>query len=1429
MNKKLLLFVVVFFALTYFASAELTWNDTFENNSVSGWSGGSVESVAPIRGLYSYLHPGDTVFYNKSMGMAQNNTFNVSFKFRQDIAASGCNRFGITNDRYQPDALPHIENNYIGFAMGNANECNTGGDATTLWLQDASGSVDSGQRCAEATTGAGCNMTIEINASDSGNTADSVWRFYLNNNVTPTVWYTTKGVMPVRKANTFAIRSNSVLNDFWFDDLTAYNATSVVLDEIKPNVNFTAPTISNNTNTTFPFMWANVTASDDTLLSLINITLFRGITLVNSTSSATSPLYINFSNLDTDGNYSLNATAIDSSSNQNVTDTRLIWLDRQAPNLGFAFPTPANGTYGGTSITVNASFNDSVTGINEVNISLFNSSFHMINSTLGRNTGSFATNFSNLIDGTYYFNVTVNDFLLNTNRTITYNVTLDSIAPTVDFVASSSINDTNTTFPYIWANITASDARNVSLVNITLFRGITLVNSTSSYTSPLTANFSVDNQPDGNYSLNATATDGLKQNITPTRIIRIDRQAPNLGFASPTLNNGTYNRKSLVINASFNDSTSGMNEINISLYNGSFHIINSTLGRDTNSLSINFSNLADGTYYYNVTATDFVLNKNRTVTYNVTLAASSIKLYLDGLDSDRKYEYYTLANITANFSSCTDCVVCVDVDDSINNLSSPLGSKNYACGTNSVSFLYNISILRVNRLNDSTLFKIITNSSRYAYIDLDNRTIISSFSFNLTGIVNTSYPKNVHIDLNADNISEVILLGELRGEQLYVNEFTSDGTVGTIFNITRNTAGTKTIFMNISTNGFNRTTNPVINLTFQLDGFDLDKNNEFHTSKNFTNYNNKEGTFGSNISTVSAIYDFEDNSTDGWSGNNLTVLVQGDDNYLQMSSITPDGERPCDRPPTTYTENSTIFDLRNASAFTTKLEMFHQWGCGSASNLQLTNSITISDGTTDVELWTYTSAPGCGGGGGADVTKMINLSGNRTGNVINVYEAGTLYSSPSLSPLSKTARHQLKFKTSSSQTDSGGGCRMDWNLYNLNMTGIALSLLNSNYSANLDYNYTTDSLNLSIENIQRAVLTAEVFTPESTSIKYYLSNNNGTDWGEVTSGVPFAFTSTGKNISARFVLNSSRLNATPIVYNYKVDINPAQVSNLAVDVGAFGVNHFNTSGTLNGSTSPKIFNKESNRTNLYVDTNCANKTTCNVPITLSFSSPGIVQLSNFNLTLSVNPVSVQKHRFRFLEPLYSMELFFSNFTLGSLNLSDLRLDYLGSKNITFFAHQQDDSLVNDTNVMRVRYSHFNLSLPVNVSFWEVFPKNKDENNVSPFGQTNTSAIWNLSALVGAYDDPFDIYVKTNETLNSCLQIEFRNNTNFTQPSGIYLNTSSQLICTSVANNTGSCVSWNFVSLNNCSNFFLPYFDFQAICLNCTKTQNWSEHVFTITE
>jgi len=1417
--KRFVLFLLFCLFLIPVVSAQVTYRATFENNSVQGWTGGSVEIGAPLNGSRSYYTTADATYYKKINGMTTNNSFNVSFSFRHDVNAGSCMRFGLTdNEASSP------ESHSIGFVFGPVDECAAGGGDTTLWAAAQGGIVDTGRTVAESTTGTGTNVTIEVNATDSGSTADTVWRFYLNGGANST-WYSTNGLMPVRKADSVYARVSGVNNRLWLDDIRVYNRTDTFADLTAPNVNFTSPTISNNTNTTFPFIWANVTASDSILISSINITLFKGITLVNSTSSTTSPLYINFSNLNTDGNYSLNATALDSGGNQNVTETRIIRLDRQAPNLGFASPTPTNGSYGATSITINASFNDSVTGINEVNISIFDSTHSIINSTIGRSGGqSLTITFFNLQSGRYYFNVSINDFALNRNTTVTHNVTLDGIFPIIDFVAPSITNNTNTTFPYIWGNITASDDINLILINLTLFRGITLVNSTSSATSPLYINFSLDNQPDGNYSLNATATDGLNQNTTPTRIIRLDRQAPNLGFASPTLNNGTYNQKSLVINASFNDSTSGINEVNISLYNGSLHIINSTIGRNTNSLYINFSNLEYGAYYYNVTATDFLLNTNRTTTYNVTLAAPTVNIYFDGLNSDRKYEYYTLANITANITSCSggDCVICVDVDDSINNLSFELGSKNYFCGNSTVNFLYNISILRINKFNDSTLFKLITNSSRYSYINIDNRTIINSFTFNITGIINNSYPKDVNIDLNADNISEIILLGELRGEQLYINKFTSDDTVGTIFNITRNTAGTKTIYMNISTNGFNRTTHPVINLTFQLNGFDLDKTNEFHTSKNFSNYNNREGTFGSNISLVSAIYDFESNSTFGWNGSTLTILQSNNDKYLQMSS-----SGSCGRGPQIYTENSTIFDLRNASAFTSFSEMIHQWSCPNGISIGLGSSVYLSDGTTDLEIWSYGTGQGCAGGSSGSLTKSINISGNKTGNTFNVYEAGNLYGSFSLSSLSKTTRHYLKFYTVSSQTGSGGSCTMAFNLYNLNMTGVSLSMLNSNYSNVAAYNYTTDLLNVTIDNIQRATLTAEVFVPTSTNIVYYLSNNNGTNWEEVTNGVPHAFTSTGKNISARFVINSSRLNATPIVYNYKVDINPAQVSNLAVDVGAFGSNHYNTSGTLNGSTSPKTFNNEANRTNLYVDTNCANKTTCNIPITLSFGSPGIVQISNFNLTLSVNPVSVQKHRLMFLEPLQSVEMFFSNFANGSLNISELKLDYLGSKNITFFTHHQNDITINSSRVMQVRYSYFNLSLPVNISYWEVFPKNKDENNVSPFGQTNLTPIWNITSF--AYDDSFDIYVKTNATLNSCLNIEFRNNTNFTLPSGVYLNTSNQKICSDVVNNTGSCGVWNYVSLNNCSSFYLPWFEFQAICSNCTRTQNWSEHVYTITE
>ena len=97
-------------------------------------------------------------------------------------------------------------------------------------------------------------------------------------------------------------------------------------DTVYPTINFTNPTeISGVTLMTRNNIQINVTASDANL-SNITIRLYNSTkSIVNSTNSATSPLFIEFTELSYD-TYYFNATACDSSNNCNSTETRNVTI-----------------------------------------------------------------------------------------------------------------------------------------------------------------------------------------------------------------------------------------------------------------------------------------------------------------------------------------------------------------------------------------------------------------------------------------------------------------------------------------------------------------------------------------------------------------------------------------------------------------------------------------------------------------------------------------------------------------------------------------------------------------------------------------------------------------------------------------------------------------------------------------------------------------------------------------------------------------------------------------------------------------------------------------------------------------------------------------------------------------------------------------------
>jgi len=848
------------------------------------------------------------------------------------------------------------------------------------------------------------------------------------------------------------------------------------------------------------------------------------------------------------------------------------------------------------------------------------------------------------------------------------------------------------------------------------------------------------------------------ENITSTSsnlTIQLDTTPPVVSLNHP-INNSTSNSFTVLFNVTPVEQTSGL--ANCSLWinetDWTLRQTNYTCNNDSDCLfSEDFT--TEGNYTWNVECCDTGKNcafNDTNYTKWIDLDVN-ISLFFDGLNQTRKYEYFTVANVTANMTGCTGCTLCVDVDDAVNNASSSFGNKNYSCGTEQVSFLYNITTLRQNIFNKTmTIINITSNMT--VNITLDNRTDIQIFYFNITN--NKTVSENITIDVDDDGIPEVNLLGKLNGIKLLMDWF-YDSTKTNITNLSRSTAGTKTIYMNISTQGF-QTYGNTENFSFQLDGFSIDTGNSLNYTENFSNGSHFTGTYGENISLFSDIEDFYDNDSSAWStltnqsgGETLSIVNPFTGNaYLDMIIPTFDTENPNSRI-NEWRENLPNFDLRNAFQFNSSLTSGYSFTTYPNAGISFSRTISLTDGTNSVTIWQHAGSAGSSTSGSSSDT--LNILGNKSSDTdLEIYLDGTYSKSISFSSFDPTIKPYLKFNLNFENTAGAGRVSFasNYHLYNLSVAGISLKMNSSNYTVN-ETNYTSILLNNTTNDIKRATLSADVYLPDNTSIKYFLSNTNDTEWEEVTNDVVHAFTSVGNNISARFQFKSDNKSVSPIVYSYNVTITPTAVTNIFVDVGADGDNDWNYTGVLNTATSPQHFRSNGSHVYDYIQDNCVGNISCYIPLTITFGTAGTIQISNYNLSVNPNPINITPADVEGFNPI---NLSF-NFTGGSFELSDLELDYLGSRNISFFTYYSKHQEFNDTQVMQVRYSKFNISLAPNISYFEFFPKSKDSKNVTPYGQTEAINMWNITSQ--AYDDPMHVYMKTNESLNSCLNIWWSDN------------------------------------------------------------------------
>jgi hypothetical protein len=273
--------------------------------------------------------------------------------------------------------------------------------------------------------------TTSISISIS-NSSDAIYVWWYNESVNLTY----AGNIPYG----FADGQHTILA--WANDsFGKINSTSVTfkIDTIFPTINFTSLTTANGS---YSQKWIRVNVTtNDTNLDKIIINLYNSTALVNSTSSATSPLFVNIINLP-DEIYYLNASANDSAGNINWTGTRMIILDNVPPF--FVSIWPANNTWsnGILSIVLNEPGFCWVV-FNGTNYTMTNNSgmteFSYTNNTVSESSSN------NTLNATFYCNDTLGQ--LNSSNTIFFGI--DRTRPIIDLnYPAPGISTTNSTLHF---------------------------------------------------------------------------------------------------------------------------------------------------------------------------------------------------------------------------------------------------------------------------------------------------------------------------------------------------------------------------------------------------------------------------------------------------------------------------------------------------------------------------------------------------------------------------------------------------------------------------------------------------------------------------------------------------------------------------------------------------------------------------------------------------------------------------------------------------------------------------------------------------------------------------------------------------------------------------------------------------------------------
>ena len=473
----------------------------------------------------------------------------------------------------------------------------------------------------------------KLNYTYTETNCDSVWWNNGTNNSTRqncgTNW---TSLTSIEGSNTWTVYINDTAGN--------ENSTSVTFskDTAYPALTIISPL--NQTYNTSSILF-NITATDGGGIGSCWYSLTAGT--LNYSMTQSGAYWSDTNSSMSQSSHTVNFYCNDSSGNINNTEQESFFIDSIYPLIDYVQPTTDTGTYSQNFIQANITASDTGTGLDTIIIRLYNST-DLVQSNIS-STSPLFINFTNLADGVYYLNATVNDTAGNTNNTETKTITLDNTYPQIYYNpntdSSGFVNR-----DWIFINITASD---LSKDSVRLeWEG---------------ANETFDNNPGGGdlYWENKT---GLSQgshsfyvwindssgnfNSTLTRTVIVDTINPSIALSSLTETPADPTNYSLGQTYEFNATISDANLDTVLIEFDGTNYTPSNLTADVYNFTI--TDLSAGTYNYRWYANDSINNINITgiQTYTINNATGNITLLINNSESDQTATYQTQTNASAS-------------------------------------------------------------------------------------------------------------------------------------------------------------------------------------------------------------------------------------------------------------------------------------------------------------------------------------------------------------------------------------------------------------------------------------------------------------------------------------------------------------------------------------------------------------------------------------------------------------------------------------------------------------------------------------------------------------------------------------------------------------------------------------------------------------